>query len=222
MSADDRTRALAAERAQRYRQRQRDGRDAAERHADPPAESVTPSVTRAVTTVGTTKAERADLQRVTRMRARIAKADVAVREAELLADAEDKLSAVFSAHDAAWRDAQKIADGADAEVNRRIAEVCDARGVPKSFRPSRGSYWSNRGENSLAGRRAELRKRAATRIAASGKAAKLAIDRAEAQVLTEIIAGGLTSDAARAFLESIPTPEQLMPALTVAELEAGR
>jgi len=219
----DRARALAAERAKRYRNRQRDGRDAEQRHADPPASpSVTPSVTRTVTTVGTTRAERDDLQKVARMRAKIAKADVAVREAELLADAEEKLSAVFSAHDAAWREAQKIADEAIAAMNRRVAEVCDARGVPRSFRPSAGLYWSNRGENGTAARRAELRKRAQTRIAASGKAAKLAIERAEAQVLTEIIAGGLTSDAAREFLESIPTPEQLMPPLTVAELERGR
>ena len=211
-----------AERAKRYRERQRDADRHAERHAEPAAAAAVTPVTRTVTTVGTTKAERDDLQKVARMRAKVARDTVAVREAELLADVEQQLSEIYRSNDEAWEGSTERIQAVIDEENRRVREVLDARGVPRSFQPQHGRYWAGRGENAFPQRRAELRLRAQTRIAANGKAAKLAINTAEAQVLTEIIAGGLTSDVARAFLESIPTPEQLMPPLSVAELEAGR
>jgi hypothetical protein len=40
-------------------------------------------------------------------------------------------------------------------------------------------------------------------------------------VLTELAAGGLESDAAREFLERIPTPDQLMSPVSIGELEAA-
>jgi hypothetical protein len=54
-----------------------------------------------------------------------------------------------------------------------------------------------------------------------GKDAKMAIDARAADVLTELIAGGLESADAKAFLESIPTADQLMPRLTLSELEGA-
>jgi len=40
-------------------------------------------------------------------------------------------------------------------------------------------------------------------------------------VLTNLYATGLTSAAARDFLAAIPTAEQLMPPMALAELKAG-
>jgi hypothetical protein len=67
---------------------------------------------------------------------------------------------------------------------------------------------------------AELRKVAQTRIAALEKAACNDIERSSLEVQTELLAGGLQSGEARAFLESIPTAAALMPPLSVPELEA--
>lgn len=167
------------------------------------------------------KSERDDLAKVARLRARVAKSKVAQREAELLADVEDQLAATYKFDDDAWADvtrAAKVAvQTAQAEVERRCRDL----GIPDRFAPSLSLQWYGRGENALAQRRAELRKVAQTQIAAAGKAAKTAIEQQEAEVLTELLAGGLESAEARAFLESIPTPEQLMPTMALAELEAG-
>jgi hypothetical protein len=94
-------------------------------------------------------------------------------------------------------------------------------GIRPQFRPQLVLQWYGRGENASRDRRAELRKAAQTRIAALGKEAKTAIDARTAEVLTELIAGGLESEAARAFLATIPTAEDLMPRLTLPELETA-
>ena len=59
-----------------------------------------------------TRAERGDLAKVARMRARVAKADVAAREAELAAQLEAELSAVYPAKDPRWADLKEAADAA--------------------------------------------------------------------------------------------------------------
>lgn len=168
-----------------------------------------------------TRAERDDLAKVARLRARVARTAVVQREAELLADVEEQLSAEYAFADEAWAEITKGAAEAVAEADRQVAELCRARGIPEEFRPRLNIGWHGRGSNAVAGRRAELRKVAQTRIAAASKGAKAAIEAKEAEVLTELLAGGLTSEAARSFLESIPTAAALMPVLQVRELEGG-
>lgn len=170
---------------------------------------------------GMTRKEREDLGRVARMRAKVAKDGVVQREAELLADVEAQLAAIYKAGDPAWKEIIAQAKQAVAAADAEIAEICRQRGIPEEFRPRLIADWYGRGENAAASRRGELRKVAQTRIAAAGRAAKTAIEAKTAEVLTELIAGGLESPEARAFLESIPTPQQLMPPVTIAELEGG-
>lgn len=169
--------------------------------------------------IGTTKGERDDLAKVAKLNARVARNGIAVREAELLADVEAQLSAVYGFDDDAWADVTKAAAEAVAVADRRVAEICRERGIPTEFRPALGVGWSGRGDNAVASRRAELRKTASTRITADGRRAKFAIDKREAEVLTAVYAGGLDSTVAREFLASIPSPTELMNAPSVAELE---
>src|SRR2546427_786502 len=68
-------------------------------------------------------------------------------------------------------------------------------------------------------RRRELRKVAQTRIEAIKQATLTAIAAEEAELLIKILARGLTSAEAKAFLESIPKVEQLMPPIAILELE---
>jgi len=168
-----------------------------------------------------TRAERDDLAKVARLRARVARSQVAQREAELLADVEKQLAAQYDIADEAWQEVTAAATQAVQEADRQVAERCRERGIPQDFRPSMHVSWFGRGANAVASRRAELRRVAQTRITAAGKAAKASIEAREAEILTELLAGGLTSDAARAFLQSIPTPAELMPPLAVAELEGA-
>lgn len=168
-----------------------------------------------------TRAERDDLAKVARLRAKVARTAVGQREAELLADVEEQLAAEYAITDEAWAELTKGAAEAVAEADRQVAELCRQRGIPEDFRPGLSLGWYGRGKNAIPGRRAELRKVAQTWIAAAAKGAKAAIEAREAEVLTELLAGGLTSDAARSFLESIPSAVALMPPLQVRELKAG-
>lgn len=88
-------------------------------------------------------------------------------------------------------------------------------------RPSSTSVGTAGGENADTKRRVELRAVAKSRIAALGRNAKLSIERRELDVLTELAAGSLESSEAKAFLDSIPTPRELMPTIDVAELGSG-
>jgi hypothetical protein len=62
---------------------------------------------------------------------------------------------------------------------------------------------------------------AQTTLSAAEKRARTAIERQSVALQTQLVAGGLTTAAARAFLEALPTPEQLMPPLTLADMAAA-
>jgi hypothetical protein len=166
-----------------------------------------------------TRSDREELAKVVRLRAKVAKADTARRKAELLADVEAKLSALYQFEDEAWAEITKEAEQLVQEADARIAEICRQRGVPENFRPGLHLSWYGRGENASSQRRAELRKLAERQIDAAVANAKLVIDAKQAEVLTALIAGGLHSEEAHAFLESMPTAEQLMSPLVVGELQ---
>jgi hypothetical protein len=165
------------------------------------------------------KSERDDLARVVRLRAQVAREKVAQRELELLAGVEEQLAAGYQDDHELWADITKAAQNAVNEADAQIAEICRENGISEEFRPRLHLDWHRRGENASKERRAELRKVAQARIAAAGKAAKVALKGKEADLLTANIAGGLASDEARALLESMPTVEQLMPPIAVQELE---
>jgi hypothetical protein len=99
--------------------------------------------------------------------------------------------------------------GRGAEENH--AREAQERPLPRS--------WWGRGENASSQRRAELRNLAERQIEAAVASAKLALEASQADVLTKLVAGGLRSEEAHAFLESMPTAEQLMPPLGVGELQ---
>jgi hypothetical protein len=169
-----------------------------------------------------TRREREDLAALVRRREKVAKTATAQRSAELCADFEAQLASIYSYdEDQTWRtiteDAQRIVHEADA----RVAERCRELGIPPRFRPGLNLSWYSRGENAVAERRGELRQVARTRIAALEKQARTEIERQSVELQTQLVAGGLESSAARAFLEAMPTPAALMPPLDVRALEAA-
>jgi hypothetical protein len=168
------------------------------------------------------KSEREELARVARLRAKVARKAVEARQAELLADVEAQLSAKYKFDEKVWADITRQAQEAVREADERIAGICRDVGVPEKFRPELHLSWYERGESASKERRAELRKRAETRIEALAARAAAAIEAKEAEVLTRLIVGGLESEEAKAFLESIPTPTQLMPPVALGELEGPK
>jgi hypothetical protein len=165
-----------------------------------------------------TSKEREQLARLLRLRAKVAKDAIGQQEAMLRADVEAQLSAQYKFDDAKWQDVTRVAQEAVAKADAEIAKRCESLGIASQFRPSIGIGWSNRGENLLASRRAELRMAARTRIEELGKEAKVAIDRVMAEKMTTLIAGGLESAEAKKFIEAIPSIDELMPRFQIEKL----
>jgi hypothetical protein len=166
--------------------------------------------------------EREDLARAVRLQMKVAKASVDTRQKELLADVERQLSAIYQFDDKLWADINRQALEAVRQADEKVAAICRERGIPEEFRPGLSLYWHGRGENAANVRRTELRKRAQTQIAAEAEAAKTTIEARAAEVLTALLADGLTSADARAFLESIPRAEQLIKPVVIPALQGAR
>jgi hypothetical protein len=168
-----------------------------------------------------TKAERAEIAKLVRLRGKLAKSDAERRSKWLLANVEQKLAAVFSREDESWAGIVAEAEAMVDEANAKIAAICRQRGIPDSFHPEMISLWAGRGENATAKRRAELRKVATTQIAAMLQEANLQIDRETERQLTQLTAGALTSTEARTFLDNMPRAEDLLPPLASLPLQSG-
>lgn len=110
----------------------------------------------------------------------------------------------------------------DAGRLQAIKEACQERGIRPEFAPAIGISWFSRGQNAVDARRAELRKAAKARLEALATAAKVEIDTAGLSIETNLVSRSLESDEAREFLEQMPAPAELLPPLTLVELEAVR
>jgi hypothetical protein len=167
-----------------------------------------------------TKAERDDLQRLIRRREGVLKSAAEQRSAELLADFEQQLASIYSYdQDEVWAKAYQAAEAATAQAQAAIARRCEKLGIPAKFAPSVGITWQGRGQNAVAWRQNELRRVAKSRIAAIEKAARVKIELQSVDLQSQVIANGLTG-AARAFLDTMPAIDTMMPALDVAKVES--
>jgi hypothetical protein len=160
--------------------------------------------------------DREQLVKLVRARARQAVREAEMREKVLLAEVHDQLTAEFDAHDRLWADAVVIAEEAAANQcaysggvcgSGHTAEGCAGVGVGLAL-PQFGLRSKSR--------RAELRKLGETKLAALTKVAKTEIQGAALDTEEQLVIGGLTSDAARQFVEAkMPTVEGLRPALAL-------
>jgi len=160
-----------------------------------------------------TAAERIELGKLVRLRAKVAKDSVEQIAARMIADSEAQLSVRFDMYDANWKDLVEDAEAVVQQADQKIAQRCRELGIPETFRPRLDIYWQSRGENAMKDRRSELRMGVRTDIEARIKEAKVEIDRQSAEVLTQLAAGALGSDEAKAFLANMPSIEALMPPL---------
>jgi len=169
-----------------------------------------------------TRAERTDIASAIRQRANLAKEYLGLRAAELRADFERQLATVYSYNtDEVWKRQHAIAESAVQAAQKIIADHNRELGIPLEFAPSIRMDWYGRAENAFKERRSELRKVAYKRIEAKEKQAKLELQRRSLEMQEHLLAGGLESEDAKQFLAAMPTPEQLMPVLQLAEIETA-
>lgn len=168
-----------------------------------------------------TKGERDDLLRLIKQRAKVGRAAAEQRSAALLAEFEQQVSAVYKFdRDTVWAEAVATATAAFEEANAKIKARCEELGIPEEFQPQLRMGWERRGENEFTNRRAELRRVAKAEIEALEKKALAKIEADSVNAQSQIIASGLTSQAAIEFLSSMPTVESLMPAVDLTRIEA--
>jgi hypothetical protein len=166
-----------------------------------------------------TRRERDDLSKLIRQRAKVEKAGLTQRKAEMMAEFERQISAIYHwDDDAVWTEANEAAEKAVQEARTIVAERCRKLGIPHEFAPQIQFAWFGRGQNAVSGRRSELRKAAKARVDAMEAAAKTDIERASVEAQTQLLAGGLTSEAAKEYLANLPSLESLMPHIDAKEL----
>jgi hypothetical protein len=168
-----------------------------------------------------TKAERSELQRVVRLQARTARARVDALKAARLEELEAELSALYPPEDPRWAEVTAAAEVAVRAADAAVAAACRDAGVREEFRPSLALRWFDRGSNADAKRRAELRKAGAAAVERSAREARAAIQEWETAAATDLVARGLTTTAAAAWLDALPLADALVPPVTAASLEAG-
>jgi len=112
-----------------------------------------------------TRGDRQELAKLARLRERVAKADASRRAAELKADFEQQIAAIYSFDDDdVWRASRAAVSEETDRANAAITQRCRELGIPDEFAPSVASGWISRGQNAAKGRRDELRRVAYTRI----------------------------------------------------------
>ncbi|MBN3758391.1 hypothetical protein G3N95_36160 [Paraburkholderia sp. Tr-20389] len=141
----------------------------------------------------------------------MAKAAIDEYAAILRARMEESLSQIFHEDDERWAELVEHAKQVGHEADERLKAIAKASGVPMENAPGFHCTFVNRGRYGLKERRDEVRRAGNAEIDGRVKKAKTQLERALAARHTELLAGSLTSDEARAALVKIPTPEQLLP-----------
>ncbi|MEF2551332.1 hypothetical protein VQ042_08130 [Aurantimonas sp. A2-1-M11] len=168
-----------------------------------------------------TRADRETLIKIARQRERVAKSEVKERAAHLLSEFETQMDRLYSFDEnEVWLEAVDAANAKVKEAQEAIAAECERLGIPRDFAPSLQCGWYGRRRNAAKDQRIEMRRVATRQIEAAEKTARAAIERRSVEIQEKIMVGGLTTDNARTFLESMPSADALMPALTVDDVKA--
>lgn len=168
-----------------------------------------------------TKAERSELGQLIRKREKVMKSQAQERSAALLAEFDQQSAKIHHwDDDAVWQRVKEEAEAAVEAARVTIAERCEALGIPAEFAPTLGMTWYGRGHNAVADRRNELRRAAKSKIDALEKEAITKIERMSLEAQTQVIASGLESEAAKTFLNSMPSMDALMPPVEIGEIQS--
>lgn len=166
-----------------------------------------------------TKAERAELRTIVKQQFKVLRSELEQREHELYAGVEEEIVQRFAGDDQNWSVVQHKVHEAVMEANRQINDALHEGGY--QARGSTERMWVNTPQiRKPEEDRQQLRALAQTRIRSQMKAAKLRLDRDEADLLRTLAIGAIESEEARAFLTAIPTVGELVPEARLAELEA--
>jgi len=167
-----------------------------------------------------TKGERQELGQLIRKREKVMRAQAQERSAALLAEFDAQSAKIYHYDDdPVWAKVEAEAREAVEAAQRQINERCKELGIPEEFAPGLSFGWYGRGHNAVAQRRQELRRAAKSKIEALEKEAITKIERLSLEAQEQVISAGLESEAAKAFLQNMPTMDALMPPIEIGEIQ---
>jgi len=169
---------------------------------------------------GITKGERAELKSIVRQQFKVLRAELEQRELEMLANLEDQIADKYATEDQTWAALQHEVHEAVMAANRAINDAIYKHGYAEKG-PTERSWVAEPHMKQPQERRMDLRRHAHSRIREQVRAARLDLDRREADTLRTLAVGALETSEAQAFLEKIPTVGELVPTARLAELEAS-
>ncbi len=171
---------------------------------------------------GMTQAERRELRSVVRSQFKVLRAEVEQRRKELGAQAAEQVRQRYAAADKQVDDLnwkiEHIVDQANKDIRDAVKAVQgdSGGGMWQWSGPVRAPKVGHEREDRYA-----LNSALGTGIDAQAKAALLTLERQESDLLRQLALGALESDEARAFLASIPSVGELVPASRLQEIEAA-
>lgn len=165
-----------------------------------------------------TKGERAELRSLIKQRFKVLRAEVEARRAELAVELEERIAARFAQDDKRWTDAMFLIAEAVREANRKANDILRSLDIDALDTSREYELVMFRGVAKPTAERNVLLRNGTKRIDAQVKSALLQLDGQEADLLTRLVANGLESDEARAFLGEIPTVSALVPADRLLQL----
>lgn len=166
------------------------------------------------------KGERAELKFIVRQQFKVLRNELEQRELEMLAEVETQIVQKFAGDDQTWAALQHAVHEAVMAANRQINDALREHGYTEHG-PSERMWVGTPPMRQPQEKRTELRVHAHAKIKAQVRGGRLELDRREADLLRTLAVGALESDDAQAFLASIPSVGELVPAARLAELEAS-
>lgn len=165
------------------------------------------------------KTERAELRSIVRGQMKVLRSEIDQRRAELVADIDEQVAAQFADADRTWEGFMHEVHEATREADRRINDAAIAAGYQTKNGYEREYVTVARGVSKPTRSRDTMRVQAVRALDAQVAAARLRLERQEADLLKTLSVGALESDEARAFLAQIPTVGELVSAARLVELE---
>lgn len=165
------------------------------------------------------KSERDELRRIIRQRTKVLRADIDARQAELIAEVDQRLDRQYTSDLKRWDDTQTLVNEAVLEANRRVNDVYRGFYGPEVWgeRADRKVVFASPLDGPKKGQTID-RQKSVREIEVKVAQARTELERREVRLLEELAVGALESTDARDFLARIPTVGELVPSHRLAEL----
>ncbi len=165
-----------------------------------------------------TPGERRELRAVVRQQFAVLRAEVKQREEELKTDIARQVVEHYAQSDTQLAEAMREFQHITNDAARQMGEVLDRYPAVAPYGRYEGIYVPSlklRDDHRLV-----LTAHAEQELKARVSAARLRLDRQEADLLRELSIGALGTEQAHRFLAAIPSVSDLVPAARIAELES--